>query len=114
MSYPTIAQRYARLRSRCPVPPLAKRRLSKWDVDDPLSETPLVAGLRRRLAAQLQKPPGRLRTPLIIDLEKRLAARAGLPRSKPSGPVSLGDRSLPEDRADDVPEPAMPPGERMS
>jgi hypothetical protein len=113
--YPTIAERYARLRARCPIPPCAeKRRLRSrpvvpqvvaplapepWDIDDP---------------QVVVEPLSRVRTPLIIDLEKRLAARAGMARSKPSGPVSLGDRSLPEDRADDVPEPAMPPGEKMA
>jgi len=106
----TIAQRYARLRARCPLPAYPEKRRR----GGPRKITPLVADLRRRLAAQLQKPPGRLRTPLVIDMEKRLAARAGLSRSKPNYPVDYGNPSRAEDRADDVPEPAMPPGERMT
>jgi hypothetical protein len=71
-----------------------------WDVDEPTEpDRPLS---------------GRVQTPLVRDLEKRLAAaRAKTKQSKPSGPVNLGDRSLPGDRPDDAGEPQMPSGERM-
>ncbi|MGD0332975.1 MAG: hypothetical protein ABSA90_06925 [Xanthobacteraceae bacterium] len=56
----------------------------------------------------------RPQTALVRDLERRLAAvRAKTKQSMPSGPVNLGDRSLPGDRADDAGEPQMPSGERL-
>jgi hypothetical protein len=73
-----------------------------WDVDEPTEP------------AAPEPLSGRVQTPLVRDLEKRLAAaRAKTKQSMPSGPVNLGDRSLPGDRADDAGEPSMPSGERM-
>ncbi len=118
----TIAERYARSRARCPIPPEpAKRRgrprfaaalkaYSKSNLGRPnrrfsrrgrprgATRTHPHSDLRRRLADQLQYSPTRPRTPMVTDLERRLAARAGLPRQTPKGPVNLGNRSLDEDR----------------
>ncbi len=127
----TIPQRYAKLRARCPIPPepWKKRQgrprkvvsavlssvlhIEPWEYDPP--ETPLVAGLRHRLAESFvrYRQSTRPLTPMVVDLEKRLAARVGLPRQKPTARVDFGNVSRVGDAADDVPEPQMPPGERM-
>ena len=75
--------------------------------------------LRAELEAQLAKraqptAPGRPRTPLVLDMERRLAERLGKPRSLPNARVDFGNRSLTEDRPDDVREPDFPAGEKMS
>jgi hypothetical protein len=72
-----------------------------WDVDDERTEPDPISSARPQTA-------------LVRDLEKRLAAaRAKTKQSMPSGPVNLGDRSLPGDQADDAGEPQMPSGERL-
>ncbi len=125
MTYPTISERYAKLRARCSAPPAKRRRggrkpiLEPWEIDPPTPPAP--SSLRAELEAQLAKKraqpaplSGRPQTELIRDLERRLAERVGKPRSIPRGRVDFGNRSLSEDRADDQPEPNMPAGEKMS
>lgn len=59
------------------------------------------------------RPILRLRTPMVADLEARVAARVGKPRSRPTGPVSLGNAARFGDQRDDAPQPAYPAGERV-
>ena len=133
MTFPksiTIAERYAKLRARCPVPPEPTKRRGRprkpppepWELSPPAPpDTPLMADLRRRLQSRYARTAAtlvtqkyqRVRTPLVMDLEARLAARAALPRQKPTARVDFGNVNQVGDAADDAPEPEMPPGERM-